>query len=239
MKKSQSSSYILYGKHACLAALQNNRRQILKIFASNEIFNDPLFNKHIAKGNYKILPKPEIDKLFPTHTAHQGIALQVLPITNRDLTSALNQKRVAILDQITDPQNLGALLRSAAAFGVKNIIVPQDNAAKENANLAKIASGALETVSITEVVNLAQTIKKLKDAGFWIIGLDHNAKTLIQDYPAPEKLAIVLGNENSGIRPLVQKQCDLLVKIPMQPTTLLDSLNVSTAAAIAFYEMFK
>lgn len=239
MKKIKSNSYVLYGKHACLAALQNSRRQILKIFCTNEIFNDPLFSRHIAKGNYKILPKPEIDKLFSSHTAHQGIALQVLPITNRDLSSTLSQKRIAILDQITDPQNLGAILRSAAAFGVKNIIIPQDNAAKENANLAKIASGALETVSITEVVNLTQTIKKLKDAGFWVIGLDHNAKTLIQDYSAPEKLAIVLGNENSGIRPLVQKQCDLLVKIPMKLTNLLDSLNVSTAAAIAFYEMFK
>lgn len=239
MKKPHSNSYTLYGRHACLAALQNSRRQILKIFCTNEIFNDPAFNSYIAKKNYKILPKPEIDRLFISNTAHQNIALEVLPVTNRDIQGALSKKRIAILDQITDPQNLGAILRSAAAFEVTNIIVPQDNAAKENANLAKIASGALETVSITEVVNLAQTIKKLKEAGFWIIGLDHNAKTLIQDYSAPEKLAIVLGNENSGIRPLVQKQCDLLVKIPMQPTNLLDSLNVSTAAAIAFYEMFK
>ena len=141
--------------------------------------------------------------------------------------------KVAILDQITDPQNIGAIIRSAAAFGITKLLLPADNTPEENASIAKAASGALETVQIAKVVNLKMAIEILKKKGFWIVGLDAHGNNDLNDLAKFNKVAIIIGSEDKGLRPLTIKSCDLLVKIPISEKV--ESLNASNAASIIFY----
>jgi 23S rRNA (guanosine2251-2'-O)-methyltransferase len=239
--KSKSKPYFLYGKHTTLAALQNPKRQIINALCTQDFLCNPEFKKHITKLNYKIITKAYLDKLLGTSSVHQGIAIETLPITSQNLDSInLSSKQtVVILDHLTDNQNFGSILRSAVTFNITNIIIPSDHCVKENGGLAKAASGALELVNMIEVVNINQAIETLKKNGFWVIGLDHDAQTKLHEYAMPPKLAIVLGSEDQGIRKLTRSKCDTLVKIPIIQSNLIDSLNVSVAASITFYEIFK
>ena len=142
-----------------------------------------------------------------------------------------------ILDQILDPHNLGAIIRTAVAFGVENIIITSYNSVKDTPVVAKTSVGLNEIVNLIEVVNLNNAIKDLKKIGYFIIGLDGEAKIEINKITDNKNLALVLGNEGRGIRDLVKKNCDELVKIPM--SNAVESLNVSVASAIAIYELWK
>lgn len=230
-----SKSYYIYGKHPALAALCNPLRKVIEICCTQEIFA-----KHkdlIESFKYKIMTSQQLNSLLPKEATHQGIALLVLPIalnSLKDVDLSLPDTKIAILDQITDPHNIGAILRSAAAFGIKAIIMTNDNSAEESGVVAKTACGALELVPIIRVVNLKSAIELLKKQGFWIIGLDGNAKEFITSKALKGKVAMVLGAEGAGMRRLTTEACDLLVKIPINET--MESLNVSTAASIVFYE---
>ncbi len=238
---SKSNSYFIYGKHSTLSALKNPNRKIISALCTEEFLNNKDFRHYISQSKFKIVPRAEIDKLLGTNCVHQGIAIETMPVTshNLDIINYNEPQTILICDQITDQHNFGSILRSAIKFNAQNVIVSSTNCAKENSTLAKTSSGALELVNLIEVVNINQTIEKLKKMGFWIIGLDHNAEEYLHNYKAPDKVAIVLGSEDKGIRKLTREKCDHLFKIPMVENNLIDSLNVSIASSIALYEIFK
>lgn len=233
-----SKNYYIYGKHPSIAALSNPKRKIIDIFCTQEIFS-----KHkglIESFKYKITTNQQLSSLLPKDATHQGIVLLVTQIATSSLNSinlSAPNTKLAILDQITDPHNLGAILRSAAAFGITAIIMTNDSSAEESGVVAKTACGALELVPIIRVVNLKSTIDLLKKQGFWIIGLDGFAKEFISQRILSGKVAMVLGAEGAGMRRLTTAACDMLVKIPISES--MESLNVSTAASIVFWEASK
>jgi len=239
--QTRAKQYFIYGKHSALSALKNPDRTITKVLCTKDFIENKDFKKYILSKKFQEVSRAELDKLLGTNSIHQGIAIETMPITSTDLNiiDFNTSQTIIILDQITDQQNFGSILRSAVTFGIKNIIISSKNCVKENSSLAKAASGALEFVNIIEVVNINQTIDLLTKKGFWTIGLDHNCETYLHDYKIPEKLAIVLGSEDQGIRKLTKEKCDTLVKIPIIQNDSIDSLNVSVACSISLYEIFK
>lgn len=233
-KKHLKDFYYLYGKHPAFAVLSNHNRQIENIYCTQEIFN--IYKKLLANYSYEIVTTEFLTKLLGPNSVHQGIALYTKTIFTNDIEDVdINNPscRIAILDQITDPQNIGAIIRSAASFNINAIIMPSDNAPDENATIAKAASGSLELIQIIKVTNLKNAMEYLKKNGFWIIGLDGEATEYLNSKLLNNKVAIVLGAEDKGMRRLVKETCDYIVKIPM--SNKVESLNVSNAAAIAFY----
>ncbi|MCC8417093.1 MAG: 23S rRNA (guanosine(2251)-2'-O)-methyltransferase RlmB [Rickettsia endosymbiont of Bryobia graminum] len=226
--------HYIYGKHTVFAALNNPKRNIKNILCTEETFNAN--KKLINNFPYEITKIDSLNRLFGLNQNHQGIAAVVRTIfenniENIDLSNP--NCKIAILDQITDPQNIGAIIRSATSFNITAIILPTDNTPDENATIAKTASGTLELVQIVKVVNLRASIEYLKKQNFWIVGLDGHGTEYINSKVLSGKVAIVLGSEDKGIKRLVKENCDHLVKIPISDKV--ESLNVSNAAAIAFY----
>jgi 23S rRNA (guanosine2251-2'-O)-methyltransferase len=172
---------------------------------------------------------------------HQGIAAQLDALEEPDIedivraTEGLESARVVVLDQVTDPHNVGAIIRSAAAFGTAAVVMPERNSPPSTGTLAKAASGAIEHVPLVRVVNLARALDRLKQAGFWCVGLDAGATTALHAADLSGKVAVVLGAEGEGLRRLTREHCDLMVRIPISRG--MESLNVSNAAAIALYEL--
>ena len=237
----RQNSYFIYGKYSVISALNNPKRKILEAFCIKEFFENKELKKYISASPFQETSRATLDKMLGTNCVHQGIAIKTLPLTIKDIKSIDldTEQTILILDQIADHHNFGAILRSAVTFNVQNVIIASTNCAHENSSLAKASSGALELVNIIEVVNISQTMEWLKKNGFWIMGLDHNAQMHLHQYQSPTKLAIVLGNEASGMRKLTRQKCDTIVKIPIIQNQMLDSLNASTACAIALYEIFK
>ncbi len=168
--------------------------------------------------------------------AHQGIVAFVRAYRYQDWYELLARRPECVLvgDQISDPRNLGALIRSAEAAGVGGMIVPQDRSAPMNAVVAKAAAGATSSLPVARVANLARALGELKDAGYWVVGLDGAAPRGLFEFSFPEPCALVVGAEGKGLRPLTRSKCDHLVSIPMLGRV--SSLNVSVAAALALYE---
>jgi 23S rRNA (guanosine2251-2'-O)-methyltransferase len=189
----------------------------------------------------KIVPYSRLTEVAGT-TAHQGIVAFVAstPLLTFDhlierLTAQRPIPQVVILDGVKDPRNLGAIIRSAAAFGIAGVIVPGRRAVGITATVAKAAAGGLEHVAVVEVTNISKTLERLKRLGFWIVGTDEQAAMHCQTFAFPTPLALVFGEEGSGISPLVKRHCDALVSIPVRGP--LRSLNVAVAAAVLFYEV--
>ena len=226
--------YNIYGIHASLAALNNPLREIKHVTCSAQVFGE--HKDLITKFNYKIVPEKELQNLTKT-SGNQGIVLTVAPIMSQELDDLEDVTKIAILDQITDPQNFGAILRSAAAFDFEIIIIPKNNSVEENATVAKISSGGLELVKIVQVVNITNTIAELKKLGFWVLGLDGKTKSTLDNLPDLNKIVAIIGSEGCGIRPLVKNNCDFLVRIPM--SSKIESLNASNAAAIFFNAIYQ
>lgn len=229
---------LIYGKHAVIAALQNHHRFIHKIYLTND--NLSIIEPYKALyDRLKIISSQEFKTLLPNIKAHQNVLLvtERLNYSFSDLNLNKEHSLIACLDQITDPNNIGAILRSAAAFKADCLILPKDNAPQNFSSIYKISSGAAELVPLIQVVNLKNTLNQLKKHNYWIIGLDLDTENSFGETELPAKTVIVLGSENKGIRKLVKENCDLLYKIPMELS--IDSLNVSNSAAISFYEYYK
>jgi 23S rRNA (guanosine2251-2'-O)-methyltransferase len=225
--------YNIYGIHASLAALSNKERNIIKVSCTQETLQ-----KYSAIKNFKydVTTASNLEQLSKS-SQHQGIVVKAAKITKTDLILPPHFSKLVILDQITDAQNFGAIIRSAAAFNFDAIIIPKDNSIEENATVAKVASGTLELIQIFCVINIAKAMEKLKNEGFWIVGLDGGSTNNLYNLPKFDKIVAIVGSEHKGIRPLIKKNCDLLAKIQINPRV--ESLNASNAAAIFFNEVNK
>ena len=236
----------LYGRHAIEAALGNPARRCQRLIALRETAAeaDMLLRGARAKpprGGVEIVERRALEKLLPNGAVHQGLALAAEPLMAADLesilaTAAADAPQVIVaLDQVSDPHNVGAILRSAAAFGALAVIVPEHGAPSVTGVLAKAASGALEDVPLLRVANLSRALEKLKAAGFWSLGLDEQAAQTIAALDLPARVVLVLGAEGSGLRRLTREHCDFLARLPTR--SAMASLNVSNAAAVALYAL--
>ena len=238
----------LYGTHAALAAIANPERRIVRIVVAREQMPDlaPRIAAQAGqRGSRAPDPEPasreEIERLLPRGSVHQGLAVlasELEPLDIDDLLRLIGDRphlRLVALDQVTDPHNVGAILRSAAAFGATAVILPERHAPAATAVMAKAASGALEKVPLVRVVNLARALDSLKAANVWCVGLAGSATQTIAEADLSGRVALVLGSEGEGLRRLTRERCDLLVRIAM-PGSGVESLNVSNAAAVALYE---
>ena len=239
-KNKQNSTFWLYGHHVVMAALRNENREKIEIRLTNESGIDKKLLKNLP---VKVVSKQELDSLLPPGAIHQGVALSVKPLEPvyiEDivrLTQSKERSVLLILDQVTDPHNIGAILRSSAAFNADAVILPDANAPEETGTLAKSACGALESIPLVRVANLVRAIQELKDAGYWVLGLDGYATQFITDNKLPNKTVFVLGSEGEGMRRLTAEKCDYTIKLPISDK--MESLNVSNAAAIALYEFYR
>ncbi len=232
----------LYGRHAVAAALANPERRMRRILATKNALAWLLENHEITDAHRAKIEdaKPDaIDRLLPQGSVHQGLAAEVIDLSRsrlKDVCAPAELRRpVVVLDQITDPQNIGAIFRSAAAFAVKAIIVQERRTPPLAGALAKAAAGAIETIPCVKVVNIARALEALGDLGYLTAGLAGEADTEIGGLPKDRPVALVLGAEGAGLRQLVGETCEQKIRIPISPE--MESLNVSTAAAIALYEL--
>ena len=228
---------IIYGKNVVKEAIFAKRR-IYKLYVDQEI-NDHRFLQFIKdkEVNYESVSKKELNKLS-ANQLHQGVVADVMEYETYELMDILKKDKIQhfiILDGIEDPHNLGAVMRTAEAVQMDGIIMSKKGAVPLNATVAKVSSGAIEHVKVILVPNINQAILELKKQGVWVVGTDGNTSKTYDDMPKDVSLAVVMGNEGEGIRPLVKQNCDLLVKIPMFGK--INSLNVSVAAALMMYKM--
>ncbi|MEO1136360.1 MAG: 23S rRNA (guanosine(2251)-2'-O)-methyltransferase RlmB [Pseudomonadota bacterium] len=230
----------LYGRHAVAAALANPAREVKRVVATRNAA-EWLAASSAAQGALARLEdaRPEaIDHLLHQGAVHQGLAALAEDLPHRRLEDACDpadaNRPVVVLDQITDPQNIGALFRSAAAFGARAVIVQDRRTPPLSGALAKAAAGAIEIVPCVSVVNIARALEALRDLGYFCAGLAGEADDDVRSLPAVP-IALVMGAEGAGLRQLVGATCDARYRIPI--TSNVDSLNVSNAAAIALYEI--
>jgi 23S rRNA (guanosine2251-2'-O)-methyltransferase len=224
----------LWGKHAVAAALDNPQRKVLRAWATSEAAGVMQFPKDVA---ITLAEAPDLGRLVPSDAPHQGVVIEVEPLDEVWLDDLLTGSEecavLLVLDQVTDPHNVGAILRSAAAFGAIGIVTQDRHSPPESGVIAKAASGALERVRWARVVNLARALEDIAEAGFWRIGLSGDAETDLKDALGPPRIALVLGAEGAGLRPNTREHCDALARLPI--TDSVESLNVSNAAAVALY----
>lgn len=224
----------LWGKHAVAAALDNPQRKVLRAWASREAADFMQFPKDVQ---VTLAEAPDLARLVPDDAPHQGVVIEVEPLEESWLDELLSgageRALLLVLDQVTDPHNLGAILRSAAAFGAIGIVTQDRHSPPESGVVAKAASGALERVPWVRVVNLARALEEIGDAGFWRIGLAGDAETDLAEALGPKRIALVLGAEGAGLRPNTREHCDTLARLPISDA--IESLNVSNAAAVALY----
>ena len=223
-----------WGKHAVAAALDNPNRKVLRAWATREAAGFMQFPKDVQ---VTLAEAPDLGRLVPHDAPHQGVVIEVEPIEDAWLDEILNQADersvLLVLDQVTDPHNVGAILRSAAAFGAAGIVTQDRHSPPESGVVAKAASGALERVPWVRVVNLARALDEIGEAGFWRIGLAGDADSDLKDALGPPRVALVLGAEGPGMRQNTREHCDALARLPI--TDAIESLNVSNAAAVALY----
>lgn len=243
----------IHGTHAVLAALANPDRRCNRLVLTSEAAHrlGASLDLVLARAERKLSPefaeRRAVEALAPG-AVHQGIALEAEPLPElyvTDLVARTHNKRRALivaLDQVSDPHNVGAILRSAALFGADGMLITERHAPAATAALAKAAAGALDRVPVAREVNLVRALLALKEAGFWCAGLDGSAERPIDDARQFERCVLVLGGEGAGIRRLTRETCDMLLRIPMPARraaadTGLESLNVSNAAAVALYAL--
>ncbi|MBA2590107.1 MAG: RNA methyltransferase [Alphaproteobacteria bacterium] len=230
----------LYGLHAVQAALANPDRKLGRAAVTPRAI-ETIGKKLLSRVPFETLEPGAIDRLLPPGAVHQGAALEAWPLKSRALEEVIaaagteTRRIVLVLDQLSDPHNVGAILRTAAAFHVAAVVVQDRHAPPQSGALAKAASGALDMVPYVEVVNIARALDQLAEMGFWRIALAGDGETSLADAVPPGDVALVLGSEGDGIRRLVREHCEVSALIRISKT--MESLNVSNAAAIALYEL--
>ena len=237
----------VFGRHAGLAAIANPERKILRIVVSKQGVDDSLMGEiknatlqaDVNRPNPEQKDRGALDEIFGWGAVHQGLAVQVASLEQPELEDILDLAQgqqsacIVVLDQATDPRNIGAVMRSSAAFGAMALVVQDRHAPEMTATMAKAASGAAERLPLIRVTNISRAIDDMKRAEFWAIGLDGSATEALETGVMKGRVAIVLGAEGAGLRRLVAETCDRLVKIPISGDV--ESLNLSNAAAIALY----
>ncbi len=236
----EAANSLLYGLHAVSAALANKKRRPERLICTSAVAKELESRQLTTRIKPEILETAEITALLPPNAVHQGVLLKAPALHEPDLEDTLAQaaalgRNIALLDQVTDPHNVGAILRSAAVFGIQTLIMTDRNSPPQTGVLAKSASGALEDVAICRVGNLARAMETIIKQGFMLIGLDGDSDTDLKDLDLSGPTALVLGAEGAGLRRLTRENCDWLAKLPASGP--MRSLNVSNAAAVAFYEL--
>ncbi|MEM7300701.1 MAG: 23S rRNA (guanosine(2251)-2'-O)-methyltransferase RlmB [Pseudomonadota bacterium] len=226
----------LYGLHSVREALANPKRRWVKLSATLNALNR-LDLPDLSEGNPKVslCQTRELDKLVGRDAVHQGLVLEAEPLDPASHEDLLECDLLLVLDQITDPHNVGAILRSACAMNVGGVITTHRNSATESGVLAKSASGALDLVPIAPVRNLSKTLDELNDHGFTTVGLDSEGPQVLGDGMADGKVALVLGAEGKGLREKTRHNCAHLARLDLPGK--IKSLNVSNAAALALYAL--
>ena len=242
----RGDAVLIWGLHAARAAWLNPQRRCLRLWLTEA--GQAAFDSAIAEARDDLLLKrpdakrvdrTELDRMIPVGSVHQGILIEASPLPEpslRDLIAGDQPPDVLLmLDQVTDPHNVGAILRSAAAFGVGAVIMTERNAPGTTGALAKTASGALEHVPQIHVVNLARALDELREAGYWCVGLAEEGERNLSALDLTGRTVLVLGAEGEGLRQLTRKKCDELARLPTGGA--IGSLNVSNAAAVGLYEV--
>lgn len=238
---------MIYGRHPVLSALEQEH-SINKIWITPQLRYDPRFHTLLseAKANGTVIDEVDYHRLdqISHKSNHQGIVAQVAPYKYWDLDSLIDHARSACdrpvllaSDGITDPHNLGAIVRTAEALGAQGLVIPQRRAVGITSTVIKVAAGALESFPVARVVNLSRTLEQLKEAGFWIYGAAADATQSLYGVEFTEPTVLVVGSEGEGLNLLTQRCCDQLVSIPLQGKT--PSLNVSVATGMVLYEIYR
>ena len=226
----------VYGKNVVNEVISNNNT-IKKEFIDRKFNDNQIINK-LKKNNIKIkyLDKYDMDKMVDGN--HQGVIFDVVDYQYFDIDEIINDDDclLVMLDHIEDPHNFGAIIRTCEAAGVNGIVIPKDRSVSVNSTVMKVSTGALSNMKISQVTNLNNTIKFLKDNGFWIVGTDMNG-TCYCDIDYKGKTCIIIGNEGKGMSDLVSKNCDFIASIPMKGK--INSLNASVATGIVVFEALK
>ena len=225
---------VLYGLHTVKAAMENPSRKKLRLLATrNALTRLELDDETLAACPPEIVDPKEIDRLVGEGAVHQGVALATLPLQPKRLDALGDVDLVLVLDQVTDPHNVGAILRSATAFAVDAVVTTSRHSPQESGVLAKAASGALEHVNHIEVRNLAEALEALSKSGFQTVGLDSEGPAIIEKSITAQKVALVLGAEGKGLRQKTRETVDVLARLDMPGA--IRSLNVSNAAVLSLY----
>ena len=226
----------IYGRKPVLDTLDTDIK-IYKAYILKQ--NSKLVNKIINKLEEKNIEISFVDKRFfdKIDINHQGVMIEVESFKYESLDDLNDEKRLIILDQIEDPHNLGAIIRSAESFGFDGVVIPERRSASVTSTVYKTSAGAINNIKVYRVKNLTRSIKDLKDKGFWIYGLAGEADSSVDKADLTGKVGLVVGNEGSGISRLVRDNCDMLVNIPMLGRV--NSLNASVAAGISMYELLR
>ncbi len=240
--RSSTGELWIYGHHPVAAALANPLRKVLRIVATTEaaakLQDEPGIPARTL-GQLKGAARKEIDQLVGAEAVHQGVAVLTHPLEHEliDVLAQLPPSQdscIIVLDQVTDPHNVGAILRSAAAFGAVAVIAPDRHAPDESGAMAKSASGALDKIPYVKAGNLVRALEVIKEHQFWLVGLAADTDQRLSDVKLGGRIALVLGAEGEGLRRLVRETCDHVASLPMAGD--MESLNVSNAAAVALYE---
>ncbi len=238
---------LIFGRHSVLAALESDRT-LNRIWVTNRLHYDAQFRPLLteAKARGTVIDEVAMERLNQiTHRGnHQGIAAQVAPYVYVELEDLITQAKektnepvIVIADSITDPHNLGAIIRTTEAIGAQGIVIPQRRAVGVTSTVMKVASGALETLPVARVVNLSRALEILKEAGFWLYGTVAENGQVLHRIEFKGAIGLVIGSEGEGLSLLTQRNCDQLVSIPLVGKT--PSLNASVATAIALYEIYR
>ncbi len=233
--KSHDGRPRFWGRHAVYAALDNPNRNVRKLWGTREELSKIVIPKDM---NVVFADSADLGRMVPNDAPHQGLVAEVDPLEDVWLGDLLHEgandrRPLIVLDQVTDPHNVGAILRSAAAFNALGIVTQDRHAPPESGTVARAASGALEIVPWCRVVNLSRALDEIGDAEFWRIGLTGEADETLGDAMGAAKIALVLGAEGEGMRQNTEAHCDQLARLPISGQV--ESLNVSNAAAIALY----
>ncbi|GHU26116.1 23S rRNA (guanosine-2'-O-)-methyltransferase RlmB [Bacilli bacterium] len=238
----------IYGKHPLFLALKNRPGDFLNIYTSNIGELNQYINNNDIRINLKIIKyksNAELSKMVKSSVNHQGYLAEVRQGKKIDIYDFVNEKctnntdlpRLLILDGLTDPHNVGAIMRTAVAFGVDHVIKTERNSPKDVSIISKTSAGISELINIIEVININRTIEILKKAGYFIVGLCEKSEESLKNMKNTNNLCVVVGSEGKGLRQLVRKNCDVLCSIKMHNSNV-DSLNASVATALAIYELW-